>query len=174
MAPKRTRTMAAVLLSCALLAVGAPEAFAQLFSRSPRSFDECIAQRMPGTTSDLAAGAIFRACRNMFPEPDLNASGNLVDITSRLVNFSVVVKYPNIPQSGDSTFYSVFHETPGFAVVSITLVAEEGSTTRHFECRIFSGEAIAPNSSGTVACSLFLHGMNVRSIRWTYHKVLAR
>jgi hypothetical protein len=127
---------------------------------------------MPGTTSDLAAGAILRACRNMFPEADLNAPRNLVDITSRLVNFSMAERFPN--QTGEYTFYSVFHETPGFAIVSVTLVAEEGATTRHFECRISSSEAIAPNSSGIVACRFFLHGMNVRSIRWTYHKVLAR
>ncbi len=169
---KRAHSMAAAVMSGALLFLGVSEAGAQIFSRGPRSFDECVAQRMPGTTSDLAAGAILRACRNMFPEADLNAPRNLIDITSRLINFSMAEKYPN--QTGEITFYSIFHETPGFGIVYVTLVAEEGSIRRHFECRIFSDEAIRPNASGAIACSLHLHGMNVRSIRWTYHKVLAR
>ena len=158
------------LLACCINLMGPKQADAQFFSRNPRNFDECVAQRMQGTTSDLAARAIYQACRNMFPEVDLNSRQNLTDITRNLVNFSISADF----QGAQNSYYRVFHETPGFGIVSLNLRISDGSTTRNFECKTSDNTPIRPGVAGTVYCVFHLHGIDMRRAQTTYHTVLGR
>lgn len=145
---------------------------AQIFSRSPRNFDECITQRMQGTTSDLAARAIYQSCRNLFPEVDLNRPENLVDITGRLVNFTI---NPERNSNSQTTYYRVFHETQGFGIVSLNIRITDGTLSRNFVCTVtYPDNIIRPGVAGSVGCLLHLEGMDMRLARMTSHTVLGR
>jgi len=165
------KSLGIFLLACCINIMSPQQADAQFFSRNPRSFDECVAQRMQGTTSDLAARAIYQACRNMFPEVDLNSRQNLTDITRNLVNFSISADFPG----GSSSYYKVFHETPGFGVVSLNIQVTDGSITRNFVCAVIErNTTIRPGVTGTVACNLHLDGIDMRRAQITYNTVLGR
>lgn len=51
-----------------LLVLYVPTSFADWFSK-PKNYDDCVLENMKGTTSDLAAKAIYQSCRNKFPFP---------------------------------------------------------------------------------------------------------
>src|SRR3989344_762952 len=50
----------------------------------PSNYDECVLESMKGVTSDLAARAIMRSCRDKFPEPKTNDSEVPANVVGQL------------------------------------------------------------------------------------------
>ena len=77
-----------------LLFVGLASTETQAGWFGPRNYDECILESMKGASSDLAAQAIIRSCREKFPEKkkeekkvrDLSAD-ELGQLTGRAVDY---------------------------------------------------------------------------------------
>lgn len=95
--------MRLLILSIFILYV--PFSFSNWFSE-PKSYDDCVLEYMKGTTSDLAAKAIHRSCRNKFPLPapkqiNLN-SAELSKITGTA---QVSGKYVNLNIYNGSSLY---------------------------------------------------------------------
>lgn len=96
-----------ILLLCACPSL----ALADWFS-SPKNYDECVLENMKGTTSDLAAKAIYVSCRNKFPvatlKPVTLSASDLAKVTG-----SFVKSVPDyFSDGGPSVHFSIYNGSP--------------------------------------------------------------
>jgi hypothetical protein len=119
------------------------------------TYEECLADRLPGTQNDLAARGIMMACGNRFPDSthstDRDVTQSVRNLTTRLERETLIIS----------------HETNNINVKSITIALTDGRIRREFDCTNFNG--VQPRSRGELYCRIMQDGFDTS--RWQYSVV---
>lgn len=126
----------------------------QMFSSSPRNFDECIFVNMRGVTSDMAARAVYASCRSQFPEQRQSE----VDL-SDIMRGRIEIFGPQLTaHRGNPLRLAIYHTVHDVIITSITIRISSGSISRDFRCDALLG--VRALTEGEVTCHIIIDDMD--------------
>lgn len=134
----------------------------------PKTYEDCILEGMKGTTSNVAAQEIRKACRSKFPPPPKATPTKQIisgQQASKTLNNQKLLRQPSFARAGDHNLE--FHNPLNLWIVELTIAVEiDGNPPILFKAT----SQTRPLSAGTV---FFDFGLSDRSkvTSWWVHEI---